>query len=72
MEIDNDTQKFIDLILENKTPKIHTLTPKELRDMRSKMASIPDEHIVEIKSIKNISFNSKNKKINLRIYKDTF
>ena len=29
MEIDNDTQKFIDLILENKTPKIHTLTPKE-------------------------------------------
>ena len=57
MEIDNDTQKFIDLILENKTPKIHTLTPKELRDMRAKMASIPDEHIVEIKSIKNISFN---------------
>jgi len=72
MEIDNDTQKFIDLILENKTPKIHTLTPKELRDMRAKMASIPDEHLVEIKSIKNISFNSKNKKINLRIYKDTF
>ena len=29
MEIDNDTQKFIDLILENNTPKIHTLTPKE-------------------------------------------
>ena len=59
MIIDNDTQKFIDLILENKIPKIHTLTPKELRDMRAKMASIPDEHIVEIKSIQDISFVSK-------------
>ena len=59
-------------MLENKVPKIHNLTPKELRDMRAKMASIPDEHLVEIENVKDISFNSKNKKITLRVYKDTF
>ena len=72
MIIDKDTQKFIDTMLENKVPKIHTLTPKELREMRAKMASIPNDHHVEIKNVKDITFNSKNKKITLRIYKDTF
>ena len=71
MIIDKDTQKFIDLMLENNVPKIHTLTPQELRDMRAKMASIPPEHKVEIKIIKNLTFTSKNKNINLRIYKDS-
>ncbi len=71
MIIDNDTQKFIELMLENKVPKIHNLTPKELRDMRAKMSSIPPEHIVKIQNVKDMSFNSKNKNITLRVYKDT-
>ena len=33
------------------------------------MVSIPPEHKVEIKIIKNLTFTSKNKNINLRIYK---
>ena len=70
MIIDNDTQKFIDLMLENKIPKIYNLSPTELRAMRAKMASIPPEHLVKIRNVRDISFNSKNKKITLRIYKD--
>ncbi len=35
MIIDNDTQKFIDLMLENKVPKIYSLTPTELRENES-------------------------------------
>ena len=71
MIIDNDTQKFIELMLANKVPKIDSLTPKELRDMRAKMSSIPPEQLVKIKNIKDITFNLKNKKITLRVYKDT-
>ena len=70
MIIDKDTQKFLDLMLENKVPKIYNLTPSELRAMRAKMASIPTEHLVKIKNVKDISFKLKNKKIKLRIYKD--
>ena len=70
MIVDNDTQKFIDLMLENKIPKIYNLSPTELRQMRAKMASIPPEHLVKIRNVRDISFNSKNKKITLRIYKD--
>ncbi len=70
MIVDNDTQKFLDLMLENKVPKIYNLTPTELREMRAKMASIPTEHLVKIKSVKDISLKLKNKEIKLRIYKD--
>ena len=71
MIIDNDTQKFIDLMLENKVPKIYSLTPTELREMRAKMASIPPENFVKIKNVQDIKFKSRNKKLTLRIYKDT-
>ena len=50
MEIDNDTQKYIDLMLENKVPKIESLTPEELRDMRAKMSSVPSEKLVKIEN----------------------
>ena len=71
MIIDNDTKKFIELMLENKVPKIDSLTPKELRDMRAKMSSVPSEKLVKIENVKDITFRLKNKKITLRVYKDT-
>ena len=71
MILDNDTKKFIELMLENKVPKIDSLTPKELRDMRAKMSSVPSEKLVKIENVKDIAFRLKNKKITLRVYKDT-
>ena len=71
MIVDNDTKKFIELMLENKVPKIDSLTPKELRDMRAKMSSVPSEKLVKIENVKDITFRLKNKKITLRVYKDT-
>mgnify|MGYP001041492475 CR=1 FL=1 len=70
MIVDKDTQDFINLRLKNHAPKIQTLTPVELRDMRAAMASIPPENEVKIDHVENFNLVKNSKKINLRLYRD--
>ena len=68
MKIDNDTKQFIKSRLENNAPEVEDLTPIELREMRASMATVPNEHQVQINHIKEIQIKSENRKIKLRIY----
>lgn len=70
MIIDDDTKSFIKLRIKNRVPKIETLSPIQLRKLRASSIELPKKYQVKIKSISNISFKSKNRIINLRIYND--
>ena len=68
MKIDNDTKQFIKLRLENNVPEVENLTPIELREMRSSMATVPSEHQVQINHINEITIKSESRELKLRIY----
>ena len=68
MKIDKDTKQFIKLRLENNAPEVEDLTPRKLREMRASMAMVPLEHQVQINQIKDITINSENRELKLRIY----
>ena len=68
MKIDKDTKQFIKLRLENNAPEVEDLTPTKLREMRASMAMVPLEHQVQINQIKDITINSENRELKLRIY----
>ena len=68
MKVDNDTKQFIKLRLENNAPEVENLTPIELREMRSSMATVPSEHQVQINHINEITIKSESRELKLRIY----
>ncbi len=70
MIIDDDTKSFIKLRIKNRVPKIENLSPIQLRKLRASSIELLKTNQVKIKSISNISFKSKNRIINLRIYND--
>ncbi len=72
MQIDDDTKNFIKLMIDNKLPKVETLSPMDLREMRASAAKIPIKNQIKIRSIKDSSFQSKKRNIKFRIYSDQF
>ena len=64
MQIDDDTKNFIKLMIDNKLPKVETLSPMDLREMRASAAKIPIKNQIKIRSIKDSSFQSKKRNIN--------
>ena len=68
MKVDNDTKQFIKLRLESNVPEVESLTPIELREMRSSMAAVPSKHQVQINHINEITIKSESRELKLRIY----
>ena len=68
MKVDNDTKQFIKLRLENNFPEVESLTPIELREMRTSMAAVPSEHQVQINHINEITIKSESRELKLRLY----
>ena len=54
MQIDKDTQAFIDERIKNNAPPLESFTPQELRELRAKMAETPVELRVEIEQVEDL------------------
>ena len=68
MQIDKDTQAFIDERIKNNAPPLESFTPQELRELRAKMAETPVELRVEIEQVEDFFLNGTLGPIKVRKY----
>ena len=68
MQIDKDTQAFIDERIKNNAPPLESFTPQELRELRAKMAETPVELRVEIEQVDDLFFDGTLGPIKVRKY----
>jgi len=68
MQIDKDTQAFIDERIKNNAPPLESFTPQELRELRAKMAETPVELRVEIEQVEDLFLDGTLGPIKVRKY----
>ena len=68
MQIDKDTQAFIDERIKNNAPPLESFTPQELRELRAKMAETPVELRVEIEQVEDLFLSGTLGPIKVRKY----